>query len=501
MPDLADRHAGDAGGRIRAVDDATPQVVALVVPAEVAHRRDVQHLATLLVNLLSRCKSFVTMVTLDCPDALIAERVLPHAISTAPMLRDALLEMAAAVGDDAVPIVARSAEAASTSFKIVIGPGERVVDGWRAHGSGWRGQATRHAIADGGDCDLPMGPYVAACLAAAAVCWAARGKDWNGDHLELSAWDLAAAGEPRAIRPADGPRALPATQLDVLLAGVGAVGTAFLLTVWGTPELVGRVCAVDDDVIDGTNRNRCVLFFARDVEMAKAPVAERLLGGGTLDIKGIKGLAEAHISGSSHVVSAVDMPESRNAVQQRYPRSLIQASTKDVRVELLRCAPSAGVACLRCFNPPRQLGRSDDEIRAELAAGSDELLERRATEAGGSADSLREWVSTGVCSEVVGQMLARFRTSPGETQFAVGFVSVLAGVLLAAQAIKDALVRAGAHAAGTVPLAGRVARARYPLLNLGSPVAGPAPYGRDAACPACAPGSAAMRVWLSRFEG
>ena len=112
---------------------------------------------------------------------------------------------------------------------------------------------------------------------------------------------------------------------------------------------------------------------------------------------------------------------------------------------------------------------------------------------------LRDWIDTGRCSEVTGRLLGRFRTPPGAEAFSIGFASALAGVLLAAQAVEDALMSAGAPEPGVVSLHGAIARARFPLLDLGSRAAGAARYGRDPNCPACNPEAPAAAVWRRRF--
>jgi len=66
------------------------------------------------------------------------------------------------------------------------------------------------------------------------------------------------------------------------------------------------------------------------------------------------GLAENLVSNRTHLISTVDTPEGRQTLQDKYSASAVQASTSGLRLEMLRVDPTAGTACLRCFNPPRE---------------------------------------------------------------------------------------------------------------------------------------------------
>lgn len=83
-------------------------------------------------------------------------------------------------------------------------------------------------------------------------------------------------------------------QLDHVLAGVGAVGTALLLTLWAYRPTSGTIRAADSDLkgVDDTNLNRCVPFYWADLGRSKAGVAtERLSGHHGLVIKPTEGRA------------------------------------------------------------------------------------------------------------------------------------------------------------------------------------------------------------------
>lgn len=75
-----------------------------------------------------------------------------------------------------------------------------------------------------------------------------------------------------------GPTELPPISLDHTLAGVGAVGSAWIHTLWACPDLTGTVALYDPDPdgIDLTNLNRYVLFGQPSVGRRKVKEAERV---------------------------------------------------------------------------------------------------------------------------------------------------------------------------------------------------------------------------------
>jgi hypothetical protein len=165
---------------------------------------------------------------------------------------------------------------------------------------------------------------------------------------------------------------------------------------------------------------------------------------------------------------------------------------------MLRVDPTAGTACLRCFNPPREQ-TPDSQIRAQVADMDEATLAAHAEAIGADANQVREWARTGGCGRVGDALLDRLRPSDGSAaQFSVGFISVLAGVLLAGQVLKDAALRAG-HITGGVPLVGENARFVTNLLDPRNALAGVRRYGRDSDCPACK--GVRADVWVKRWTG
>lgn len=351
--------------------------------------------------------------------------------------------------------------------------------------------------------DVPFGPYVAACLAAGQAFMFVRMHDHRFPTVALNAWTLNQATADLAAVAAVDPGA-PSVALDHVLAGAGAVGSALLLTFWAYANARGTIRAADADErgVDDTNLQRCVPFWWTDLHRPKAQTAtDRLSGRHGLLIKPTNGRAEDLVDKNTHLISAVDVPEARQALQDQYPASIVQASTSGLRVEMLRVDPTIPTACIRCFNPPRTK-TPDAEVRALVAGMDAHTLAEHAAAVGTTLDLVRQWGRVGGCGSVGDALLDRMRPSDGATsQFSVGFVSVLGGVLLAGQVLRDAVRRQGdaGGVVGDLGLVGAKARFVTNLLDPTNAVVGVRPYGRDSSCPSCE--GIRAEVWSGRWTG
>jgi molybdopterin/thiamine biosynthesis adenylyltransferase len=523
--------------------------VTVVVDQATAHLPATQHAAWLLVTLLTRCQTpVVERIVLACPPGvLLAHHVDPHVEQPGVVpLRDALLATESLAGPDASPVVGLVVGdafpepsnggpvwtfvvtcAAQPLDRTSVGETHLPVgDAWEVSADGWIGRFAplnsygAHGPVRGGAGAaglLPFGAYAAACLAVAAVYLSVRGLNPQPRPLTIDTWNLRIDSAEAPARPtalADGPVGFN-VELDHVLAGVGAVGTALLQALWASPGVTGTLGAVDADSegVDETNLHRCVLFTSADVGAPKAPlVADRLNRAGRFTLEGRRDRAERYVGPTTHLISAVDTATARQSLADKYPASVIQASTLDLRVEMLRCDPTQPTACLRCYNDPagdtNQLP-PDVDLRRRLADAGKDALTEHAHALGVPVEVIATWADLGGCGVLGDRMLDRLRPATGHrSEFSVGFVSVLAGVLLAAQVIKDSLGRSSQMLSVASELTDallpplRAAQARFTLSMLDSVSTLPPAraYARDPACPACQPGPR-MDVWRSRWTG
>lgn len=469
----------------------------------------------MLTTLLTRnTNAVIAAVGLVVNDVPLLPGTDPGAPDGGPSLNDALKATAFVFGPDAAPVVdATEVDDADLVLQLQdrelsssasYWPGAAIL---RVSASGWTG-----AVTPSGTQDLPLdlattnpfGPYVAACLAAGQTYMYARIHGHELQAVALNAWTLDQTTTDLVALDGGHPDE-PSAEVDHVLAGVGAVGSALLLTLWAYRSASGTIRAVDADPhgVDNTNLQRCTPFHRVDIGQPKAQTAaDRLSGHYGLVIEPTNGRAEDLVSAQTHLISAIDTEQAREALQDKYPASAVQASTSGLRLEMLRVDPTSGAACLRCFNAPPRESVPDSELQAQVADMDDATVAKHAAAVGTDAARVREWGRTGGCGQIGDALLARLRPSDGSAaQFSVGFASVLAGVLLAGQVLKDAIRRVGDEGAvvDNAPLFGPTARFVTNLLDPVNSIAGPRPYLRDPRCPACE--GVRADIWKSRYTG
>jgi molybdopterin/thiamine biosynthesis adenylyltransferase len=445
----------------------------------------------MLVNLLARLEGTVERISLACPEAELVGRISPLSPSITT-LKETLLSGAGQI--DGVPLV--DGDPLDTDILLSVGPGGLPSSGWRVFGEGFAGAISPSGITGRGTGSLPIGPYVAACLAAAEIFRFARLPKAGyhpTDSLSFSLLDyrLGDGG-------LDDPLVIPdRLALDFGLAGVGAVGCALLQTLWACPGLGGRAVIADSDEkgIDSTNLNRCAIFDRRHVGLPKATTAAGLLKDCDLQWEPVDGLyaPESIPRVPPTLLSAVDTNRSRISLQEGFwPGRLFGASTLDLRAEITRLGPPGGGPCLGCFNPAEPV-IPDDVRRDALLRGGEEEMVAVAARIGCSVEEVRSWAEKGECGQIGAAALSYLqRSDEPEANFSVGFVSVFAGVALAAELLKET-------AGCPVPLNDEFGQAKFQFLNPSAEGNGdPLPVKRDPGCVHCDEDAIGREIWRQR---
>jgi hypothetical protein len=486
MSRISDRHEGTAGDQLDAFERTRAQEVRIVVEPEVAASASVQHTAWMLVNALARLQGVVARIELECPrDVTVRTRVVP--LSNRDRLLGAIEDAAEQIG--AVPM----GKVRDDAFVLHIGPGGAPSSGLRVVGDAWSGGISTRAVGPGRGSALPFGPYVAACVAAAEVFKAARMK--REAYVPAQAAFYSTWSHQSSIQPIDdGPVVLDGVALQADLAGVGAVGSAWVHALWATEGIRGAVQLIDNDPhgVDSTNLNRYALFGAGSVGRSKPDEAARLTAGSDIAWTPNNAAFEAVTTDPARlIISAVDRNSARDAIQAKFFGRVLGGSTSDLRAEILRPGPSG--ACLRCFNEPEALP-NDTELRRRWLTLS--LADKRdlAARRGVSLEQGDAWAATGTCGVPGERLLPDLKAlEPGPRLFAVSFVSMLAGAMLAAETVKEVTSAAA-------PLSGRVSRAVLQLWSPAAPTNRAGAFVRDPVCPRCDPRSPAAKLWRERFR-
>lgn len=488
MSSHSSRHESDLRGQLAAFSEARKHVVTIILD-DTAQHHAVQHCAWMLLNMLIRFDGFVERVVVCCPEAVtLRSDIIPLAVEEATLARGLV---ATANSLNLLPTSLSS----PSGLPIYIGPGEAVTDGFRAYGDGWTGGISTGTIIHVPESTLPFGPYAAACIAAAEVFKLARMKpdEYQAGDGFFDFWKLQSS--PDMLHT--GPTSLGSHDLSCILAGIGAVGCAFLHTMAVCPDLQLAATLADNDSkgVELSNLNRYVLFGTASLCKSKPDEAVRILSQGHMKLTPHNGDIGSLEKVEGRVLSAVDKNSAREAIQYRYPARIISASTSDLRSEALRCGPPGRGACLRCYNP-REPIPPDDQIVKRLKAADPEEFQRICTSAGVSIEDAASWLKTRSCGSAGSALLKYMRQSdPADDAgvFAVGFTSVFAGVLLAVEFIKDCL----GISEGLNDSANRV---NFQFFTIATDVNGKGFIDRDPECPCCIPGNPATKIWETRFR-
>jgi hypothetical protein len=495
MERVSNRHEGDLYGKLLPFDVSSKIHVSLEIAEENAHLVAVQHTAWMLLNILLRLQGIVDEVSLFCPHGVpVGGRIVPFAPDETT-LRDALVR-----GASKLPFVRFTEGGARSEFVVHVGPVATAGARINVYGEAWWG-----GIFDGGEVPhgsgsvLPFGPYIGACLAAAEIFKLARMHTSAFSPTRrafYSSWTYRSGEVVDTSGPESCDGVLPG---PIVLAGVGAVGCSALHALWAT-DIRGELMAADNDEkgVENSNLNRYSFFGADSIGKAKASQAAQSFDGHPLKVIPHDGGFEFFFQDPEKkpmvVLSAVDKNTVRRAVQDQYPGLLLSASTDDLRAELVRCGPPGRGACLACFNPPEK-SPTDEEIRRELGQQPPEQA-RLARTLGEAEEAIREWVATGRCGETGGRILSHLRMRAGDPErFAVGFVSVAAGTMLAAQIIKEVLVTT--HKVQVLN-----EQENRAVLQFWMPCADTNRarfYARQESCQKCFPGGIGLNIWSERY--
>ncbi len=490
--DIGNRHRGTAGGALTI--GGRPQSVEVRL-GEDAYLASVQHTAWMLLNQLVRLSGAVAKVTLVVPANIpVIPKLSPLIAGEKPLL-ESLLEGASAVGvpaDDFVPVEVRDAE--SPKPDVIVAIGFHVDPDATCCCAGWGlcgGIFDREISRPNTDCGLTIGPYIAASLVAGEVFRAARLIDYRPEHqLFFNASDYTATTQPGWTD-----LAINEELSSVALIGVGAVGSAVLHSLYPL-RLRGNIMVADNDKkgLEDTNLGRYVLFGSRSLTKMKASEAARLLAGASFTVTPHDGGFDYFFeSGRPDIVlSAVDKNGPRHALQEQYAPLYLSASTYNLRAEVLRCVPPGVGGCLACFNPLEKEERTEDKIRA-LLASDPAIAQAIATKLQLEPEELAAWSRNRRCNETGERVVAAFRTDDGVVAaFAVVFVSVLAGTILAAELLKTV-------AGSTLPLNEDVNRVVFQFHNPSAQMNRASFYGRSDSCTSCSTANYGTDVWKRRY--
>lgn len=251
----------------------------------------------------------------------------------------------------------------------------------------------------------------------------------------------------------------------LVLVGVGAVGNSASWALSRTP-LIGQIYLVDPQVVELSNLQRYVLSARSDEGGIKVDIAGKEFGG-SLQALPHQGTWASFLRANGYkwerVLVALDSAHDRRAVQGSLPRWIANAWTQVGDLGVSSHTFLGQDACLACLYLPTQQSKNEDQIVAEglkipqfqdqvrfllgsgQATGKD-LCDAVATAWGIPVETLEPYVGRsirelwveGICGGGI-IPLGEAGPTPRDLQVPLAFQSALAGILLAAETVRDVL--------------------------------------------------------------
>ena len=412
--------------------------VAISFGEEAATTRDGRQLLDLTVRLAARLYPSVTFATVPA-GGQFADELTVLASNINPNIkvsRTGTSNVCLAIGMDAPAVDAPTIHAGC--------------DGWSAR----VGTEGPYGTSDLGN---PFGAGFAACLATAnlfRLLFFPKGS-------ALVDADISFPSDASSF-----PKLMDAELTDPLvLVGVGAVGNSAAWALART-SLSGQVYLVDPQTIDLSNLQRYVLCARGDEGCIKVEIVGNEFRG-ALQARPYQGPWASFLGAKGYnwerVLVALDSAHDRRAVQGSLPRWIVNGWTQvgDLGVS---CHSFLGEgACLACLYLPNQKSKNEDQIISEglkipefqnqvrFLLGNRQGTDRDLCETIASAWNvpvktldpyvgrpIRELWVEGVCGGGI-VPLGEAGQVPRELQVPLAFQSALAGVLLAAETVRDVL--------------------------------------------------------------
>lgn len=456
---ISNRHSLAADG-LAEVPLRLNQSVQIVVADAWASASAGQLLVSCLVNLLCRQARLIRSINVVARSGPKVIR-LPNE-NGAKEFPGCLVSLTEWAVRDAVTCSVSNACQGAVDWTIVVGDGcdDASADSLFVVGTGWRAWVGALSVAPKGVVpahENPLGPFLAAALAAGEVFKRIRGIR-RGRLLSEDGYSLwSGRHSARWSDLEDGPD-LVGQELPALhVIGAGAVGNGLCYILANMKSANGYAAIIDDDTYDDTSLNRCTLAGWRDVGHPKVDALSRVLRAaafGTFrsphtisgylesDREGLRpDMAEqANDLSFNIVVSCVDRGISRQDVQGLAPRLLVGGSTLGLAARANHYPDRSGAACLACFNPAE---RDGEKIRAmERRLWNMPVKERTAFLLAHEIDAtaVEAWLTSAQCGSL-GEAAIKDLATRVPSEFSVGFISLGAALLLGSMLLRLTLFR------------------------------------------------------------
>ncbi len=241
---------------------------------------------------------------------------------------------------------------------------------------------------------------------------------------------------------------------NILLVGVGAVGSSVVFGLNQIPNIKGNVSVIDHDCFDESNLNRCPIAFIKNLDQNKAKIAEKY---STQNLKfnafsmTFLEFQKQYATNHPIILSTVDNNNVRYEIQSELPKLIFHGSTGGVLVSITAIKFMEN-ACLCCIFDSTQ--ESNHQIMISNHTGipieivtnafnNDEKFSHRHLEflvkkLGSKANQFKIHVGKSFkevyAKEICGKI--KIQTDQGEKHASISFVSFFAGLGIISELIK-----------------------------------------------------------------
>lgn len=455
---LGDRHLRpDLEAKIGRVDLNAIRIVRITARHEIAATRQGQLMVWTLANLLARQYGIVREIELNISDATLCSNLVPFGAThnlrstlyrTIQLIAGSTVNVNDSVEPsrivDAEIIVGFSSNIGAANFHVSI-----VADGWNFFIG--NPQYAPNIVPTENN---PFGTIFAACVAAGEVFKHLHEMKRDAGHfaerLFISLWDY--QEYPRWSE-------LPKGKWSSLelphfyLIGTGAVGQALVFALSSSPDMQGKTTLIDGETIDDKNLNRYLLATQADVGIRKVDLCAQLLQNRSFEVRTdarnwpsyLEPFSSARFDLLSElesqykyerIISCVDKNPARHAIQNHYPKYLIGGSTFNLGLKVSNYDMRSEYECLKCSNPLDKNSETIEQWTQKLHSLSEEELAAKIQQVSAEKGLVEQFLQNPQCGTVGEQEMRKFLGSDSNPDWAVGFVSVASGTLLAAQFVK-----------------------------------------------------------------
>lgn len=443
---------------IALLDNSTIRVDLL--PGTVPWRQQV--LAIALVDLLGR---LFPRLDIRCDEET---RTHPDLPSGPERLQDRLAEAARNGG---LPALAPTAPVITVRVGAMLPEDDAPGQGLLLHvdGGGWVSyNGTQPSqLPDGPWEAVSIGSLAAACRAAGQAASLVLGSETTTESIPPTVYASALThSSSEAPLPDEASATGAAPELHAVLVGAGSIGGAAVYALAHTPGLAGTLVVTDPQRLEEKNLDRALLAttaLAAGEPFKVEVVKDALAHHGALEVTPWPKRLEEWVSSRPRtqvlplVLTAVDSRDSRRSIQDCLPLDLVNAACNPIEIHLSGHRTGQG-PCVCCLHMEEVLDAK--AVRSRLLQAATGLNERMVLQYLASDLPMQAMVVRGIerhrglapgsLSQYEGRTLEELRvghllygatpvrTSTGTVAVAAPYVTALAGVLLAGEALKAA---------------------------------------------------------------